>query len=405
MAETSVITKKFVLVAALLFFWFSLFQGSALIEQFQDAADSVVIDALLLKEKGEYAFGGFLVRGDYYRATNTERESPIPSAYLSRYGFQFRIFDLLWPRSLALETYVAVLRFLMVFLLAATFSLFMFVMRKEFGLLPALGVCIGILSSPWLVLYSGSITWAIFASFLPLVLSFALYKRLRTQLWAFCLLIGFLIFLKALFGYEYLPNIVLSALVPLLYYELREKSPWFTIAKKSAAVFISGVVGFLAVLGLHIYQGAVYLGSASTIITHLAEKRIERATVDLSFMSHVILDYLVGPAYLKTSVFAQVFFSMVYLWTTGIFFFGVVFLAFFWFKYHKNIRAYPSSQLHSLFFATTLSCLATLSWAVLMPEGMAMHPQMAAIIFYLPANLMIVPFFFFTVKKLWHERT
>jgi len=80
-------------------------------------------------------------------------------------------------------------------------------------------------------------------------------------------------------------------------------------------------------------------------------------------------------------------------------------LAFFWLKYHKNIRAYPSSQLNSLFFATILSYLATLSWAVLMPEGMAMHPQMAAMIFYLPANLMVAIFFFFAVTKLWHERT
>ena len=399
------ITKKFVLVAALLFFWFSLFQGSALIEQFQDAADSVVIDALLLKGKGEYTFGGFLVRGDYYRATNTERESPIPSAYLSRYGFQFRIFDVLWPRTLALETYAAALRFLMALLLAATLSLFIFVMRKEFGLLPALGVCIGILSSPWLVLYSGSITWAIFASFLPFVFVWAFYRHLRPKFLLLCLAIGGLIFFKALFGYEYLPNIVLSTLVPLLYYELRDKSSWFAIAKKSAAVFISGVVGFLAVLGLHIYQGAVYLGSVSAIIAHLAGKRVERATVDLSGMPHIVLDYLVGPAYLKTSVFTQVFFSLVYLWTMGIFFFGVIFLAFFWLKYHKNIRAYPSSQLNSLFFATILSYLATLSWAVLMPEGMAMHPQMAAMIFYLPANLMVAIFFFFAVTKLWHERT
>lgn len=393
-----------VFISALLFFWLSLFQGNALVERFRNAADSVVVDALGLEAKKEYNFGGFLVRGESYRATNTEHESPIPSAYLSRYGFQFRIFDMIRPAGLSLETYVAAIQLFMVLLFSATLSLLTLVLRKELGSLPALGVFASVLSSPWLILYSGSITWAIFASFLPFVLSWTLYERLRSRLWAFCLVAGFLVFFKALFGYEYLSNIVLSALVPLIYYEVRRQSSWLRIAKKAALVFFAGVLGFFGVLILHIYQGAAYLGSRAAIVQHLIGKELQRATGEFSSTSQIFSDYLFGPAYLKTSFLAHVLLTAAYLWTTGIFLLGIALLIFSWFTYQENIRARPAGQLTALFFATAFSYVASISWAVLMPSAMATHPQLSSIIFYLPANLMVVVFFFYMLAKRWHGR-
>ncbi|MBI4122969.1 MAG: hypothetical protein HY458_01230 [Parcubacteria group bacterium] len=370
----------FIILFAVFALWFSFFQTNALVQKFHRGASDPVIDALRYQADGSFESGGFLVAKD---------EQGLPKAYLSQYGLQFKIFALLWPPNVPLEQYVRGLYILLAFLFAATLAGFVLVVAKEFGRFSALFLAAGILSSPWLVLYSGGLAWMIFASFLPFVFSWMLYPYLKSKFPFFCFAIGFLIFFKALSGYEFLSNILLSTLVPVLYYELRNGTRLSAIARKSVWIYIAGFAGFLLALNLHMAQGIAYLGSKREILEHIVGKGLQRSFGEPLFAPRIVLDYLLGPAYLKAETGATLLITLAYLWTAGIFLLGILLLLFSAKKYREK---FSGTQGGALVFALAFSYIAALSWTIVMPGDMVNHPQSHAIIFYLPANLMVFLF-------------
>lgn len=375
--------KQFILfavVCAAFTLWFSFFQSNALVQKFHRGASDPVLDAMKYQADRSFESGGFLVVKD---------EQGAPRAYLSQYGLQFKIFAFLRPPGMPLLQYGQLLYFFLAFLFAATLAALVCSVAKEFGNFSAFFLSAGIVSSPWLLLYSGGLAWVIFASFLPFAFSWMWYPFLKSKFPLFCCIIGFLIFFKALSGYEFLSNILLSAFVPVLYYELKNGARLGFIVWRFLWMCIAGFVGFLLALSLHVVQGIAYLGSKREIIEHILGKGIERSFGEIPSVSRIVLDYLLGPAYLKADTGASFLITMAYLWTAGIFLSGILLLIVSVIHYREK---FSGTQGGAFVCALAFSYVASLSWAVVMPGDMANHPQLHAIILYLPANLMVFMF-------------
>lgn len=142
--------------------------------------------------------------------------------------------------------------------------------EREFGRRSSVAIVMLFALSPLMILHAVNPYWMIFLSFLPFMAVLALYPKVQSdrQFLALGSLVGLLIMVKSLTGYEYLSSIAVGAALPILYFELTAsgKFDWPTLRRVLVRGFILGgftVAGFAAAAGLHIAKAAAFFGSFS----------------------------------------------------------------------------------------------------------------------------------------------
>ncbi|MBT9371474.1 hypothetical protein [Rhizobium sp. CSW-27] len=253
--------------------------------------------------------------------------------------------------------------------------------------------------SPALIERSLSPYWMIFLAFLPFVACLYLYpthnKGKRFLL--LNVLVGTLVLLKCLTGYEYITTTSLMCAVPIIYHEFKSTSGTaFAAARRatlqSMIVGVSCVAGFACAAILHIAKAALFFGSLSKgVDAFLLPLLYSTAGSESGIRGGIqITASSVGYAYLSTFVVRNGPIN------------AAVLLALLGGLYRYRMRAHllPLPQqrhLHALCAATLASVAATVSWEVIVLKHTIVHSHLNWITMYLGA----LPFAAMLAAELW----
>lgn len=237
-----------------------------------DSSDELMVKNRLTAARahGIFSEGGFLLEGE---------GTPVP--YKSRTGLQGQVLGFAFVRSGAdLATFVPAASFVMALALAVTLLLFCLAVQRQFGWIAAGTVLLLLLLSDWIVFFSGSLYWVTFSFFLPFVVAFLWYPKLLNAgagIGRFLVVVGLLVFLKALLGYEFATNVLLSTTVPVLFFDILAGRSWKDTARTMGVVAFAGAVGLGAAIAVHTLQSWLYHGSLQLAVAHFVDRAAYRS--------------------------------------------------------------------------------------------------------------------------------
>jgi len=307
-------------------------------------------------------------------------------AYFSSFGLQARVLTL---TAIALgnwnQWHYRAARALTTLLLSITLMTFVVAVARQFGVRVGCLVFLQILFSKPLMLFAANLFWVFFLCVLPFSLSMFLYPRCvsgKLSRSFFYALMGELLLIKSLCGYEYLSSIVLSISIPVLYYELQAGTGWGRALRYCFIGCLAGAAGFVCAFALNFRQVSGILGSwdagwqavmAPAVYRTIGDRRglpfslwsnlcAYTAYFTLEGQSWLILLAIVGLLVLRQAVAVA----------------GTP---------AADRRAY---RLWSV--VLLVSFLASLSWNTLALGHMRYHRHINFITFYLPFNLVLFAF-------------
>jgi len=142
--------------------------------------------------------------------------------------------------------------------LSAVFTVLILWFYKEFGVAAAIVAFVTTVMSQWLVVMGRNLYWQLWLMYLPLleVLIFLYIERKTGRYYKriLLILIFFLIFLKCGSGYEFISTIMISMVVPFVYYKFINSWSMKEFLKRVVAVGCSAVAGFATTLIVHAWQ-------------------------------------------------------------------------------------------------------------------------------------------------------
>ncbi len=269
---------------------------------------------------------------------------------------------------------------------AAVFAVATAATWRRFGLVAALVLLVGTLTSPWVTLFSRNLWWSLWAMYLPMLgAAWCVARRPSLRGVAAVAVIAMAVKV-AMTGYEYITAVLISGVVPFVYAWAHSR---FTLGfLRTATVYVGGLLGAGAAgLGVLIGQNALQSGSWATGVHHVLSVLGNRTHGDPSAHEAVY------QAALSSSVWES---TRPYVLTLGPFSLGgeawwsygtwcvatavacglALFLA-------RSDRA-SAASLRGLVAATMCSVLAPLSWFVLFKGHSFIHVHMNAIVWHLP---------------------
>lgn len=156
-------------------------------------------------------------------------------------------------------------------------------LKEKFGFISALLFILPQVITYWILGPVKHIIWFYPLLLAPFIHSLIRYPKILTKEITqkrFLLEQAIIFILVFLRGYTYLSNIILSAMVPILYYELQNKIAVKQLFKKLIPTGIIGGASLIIVLGLHLTQLTIYLGGASEALNYLKDKTVLRVGVN-----------------------------------------------------------------------------------------------------------------------------
>jgi hypothetical protein len=176
--------------------------------------------------------------------------------YASQFGLQSRLIALFAPSGEGAQRYYYLaIMFALALLTALMIIAFAYFVQREFGGITG-AVVVGLAAiSDWLAAYAPNMYWVAFMMILPFVFSFGFYKWFKAEgkMPLFYGLLGLFFWLKFLNGYEHATTLVLSAFIPIVYYELQRKSVRLVeLWRQAALVLGAGVAGIVSAICLNI---------------------------------------------------------------------------------------------------------------------------------------------------------
>ncbi|MFH0954253.1 MAG: hypothetical protein V1873_07985 [Verrucomicrobiota bacterium] len=166
-------------------------------------------------------------------------------------------------------------------LMALALVLFFHLMYREFGLTAAVCGLVLTACSNWLTFVARNIYWMYFLTFLPIVVSFLLVRRMvetgRPSLRAVLVVVGAAVCLRALNGYEYITNVLLSVAVAPLYYGILHRQPWQKVVRWGFLFGVAAALGFLAAFAWNILQASMFYGSFAKGVAPIWGKLLARS--------------------------------------------------------------------------------------------------------------------------------
>lgn len=304
LSKTSTLHKKknwiLAVISFLLLFasyTFNIFGLWDYFHAFQKDSDSLIVNEIGCRyAHGHDFFGGQLVIEDsYFKSKNPASDyqncaRPMFKVYVPQFGLQGHIISFFAPSDPT--RYLQFVRGIIAALLAATMTWLIIKIRQELSLTVALTLLAGLLISDWMVYMARSLYWVPVTMFLPFVFSFATYQKFkaRGKILYFYLILGTLFFIKALNGYEFLTDVILSSFAPIIYWEIKEKGQilWKKLSIKFAKVMIAGVAGFLLALAANFTQAALFFHSPQIAFQAIQNRALDR-TVGVGANDNLIL--------------------------------------------------------------------------------------------------------------------
>lgn len=422
------ILKKFATygVAVLLFMLsyygnvFGLGPSQGWFQDFQQK-DSAAIVRKTAQCKNEKLYDGPLAWVDYGKFTSTEScASNVIRPYESQYGAQSRLISFFAPggSSESLDRYFKAIELLLVLSLSVGLLMFVRKVAQLFGMRVALVVFGLLLFSPWLAAYAKNMYWVTILIFMPFLFSFLTYEWFKgaKKLYVFYLALLALFYLRLLNGYEHVSTIMVSALVPVVFIELRDRTINLKdLLRPAITIFVAGVLALALAMLTNIASLAEYYHSwdkASELVLNRAEDRASsikkmqpyvigglQATLPdvygfvdrfydldqlvsgnghpLKYLALSVMNYSLLPAVSLPVLLREPIGTMV----QSIVVIGIIgYICILAISRKSKFRQYS----RSFYWSYWLSLGGALSWLVLMPAHAYPHAHLNAIIFYLP---------------------
>lgn len=303
---------------------------------------------------------------------------------------------------------------------AMVISAFAVMLCLEFGFFSAVFTVLVLCISQWLVVFGDNLYWVFCLVILPFVVSSALLKveesgrDVRRRLFLFVFLS---VYLKSLAGFEYISTVLVSLVIPLVYFSIKNGYRFSYFASRLLAISVAGLGGFFAAVVTYIVklgaeQDSIASGLETLRVIVLKRTAGDPLSVPLSYRASLESGYWeVVSKYFNTVAFD--FDSMIGVgWNPT---FGqVIFLLLFISLLHigfvnKDIISNEPRRRKSLALLISLwvSIVAPISWHVLAKGHSYVHTHMNSVLWYLPflilafayVGLLISDVFFVVMKN------
>jgi hypothetical protein len=349
-----------------------------------------------------------------------------PQTYSQQFGLQGRVIGIIgkgllgfgWPWAPAtprgvdpstitilyppLTEYFSAIQLFLAFITSVVATVLAYVVYKHFGALASFFFFAMTVASSYIILIAGDIYWIAFLLFLPFVLSWVLWPKCttRSRKVAFIGVIFLAIFIKSLAGYEFVTSVILSAIVPIVYFDMLKEQTTRALVQHCISLIIAGIAGFFAALVVHLYSLYAYLGNwtqALQVVTQKAQgstyidqrEAVEDTFHFFGFAVHpggTIANELLYAAANRVVYEVQrgyIALPIVHLGVPLVLIEVIVAVICIW-----EIRAYHKRRgdrtLYSLCIATIVGWIASNSWAFLAVSHMRTNTMFGTLTFYIP---------------------
>lgn len=323
-------------------------------------------------------------------------------AYLSQIGLQGSVFAMLdrlvtGDAQSKLDAFGKIAALLSAVALAFVVTWFFL----ELGWVAAAAVLAGCLASQWLVIFGNRMFWSAWAFYVPLLVP-AFYLRALTgapdgrELRHLGLLLAAAMFTKTLFnGYEFVSTVVVMALVPVVYYAVRDQWPLKAAMRAVAAVALGAgaagavslaiLVGQIGAVKSDAWAGVRHIALSFERRTHPSEERLPDVEGQSTSVGEVVRLYL-GAEWTKfgrylrgsTRLMPASLRSATY---------GTLIVVFVLASIGLWMLARQSAVDRALLAATWVSLFAPLSWLVGFKSHAAVHTFMDEVVWQMPFAL------------------
>ncbi|OQK16038.1 hypothetical protein AU255_13060 [Methyloprofundus sedimenti] len=315
--------------------------------------------------------------------------------YNSQFGFQGVLFSvsdkILSIFDIPVEYHLKIFHAATSLFLVIILSSILYVFSIEFGLLPVAIALAGIACSDWLILFARNLYWVAGFWFFPmLIVLWVHYKEKinNTFSWDLTVIMVFTaVFLKSLSGYEYISTILLSMIVPIVYYALIMKWSWMRYIQRTLIIGVAGLCGFISAFCIHLWQ--LFLGTKDitkafeliyqrvTIRTFTDPSSLDTNSIDLasakSDVITVLLTYLKG-----SSLYGHFSFLFLISVIAVASLIGIICLI------KCDSLQFDKLKFKALLITTWVSILAPISWYVLAKGHSFVHVHMNYVLWYIP---------------------
>lgn len=210
--------------------------------------------------------GGFIYNGE---GENIYR-------YYSRTGFYTSILKLLEGISrIEPDLFIERTRIILAGLMAAVIASLALYIKNRKGIIASLIFLFPIPFTFWITAPAKDLIWFSFVMYLPFLSSLLLYPLVLKQKIRFKRFLGYIFvvyILNFLHGYEYIASQILSAAIPVFYYELRRKLPFRLLLGRCIYICATGVTAFVLVFTAHFTQLSLFLGTPQDAWAHFLNR-------------------------------------------------------------------------------------------------------------------------------------
>lgn len=262
---------------------------------FKAGTESLVLDRLrndISFLEDLKTFGGFLYKRT--RSGNLE-------IYFSRTGFYGSFLKLLQDVTKArISDFLSSARITLAALLAVVFGLLAQWIRSRKGLLASIVFLLPVPFTYWIAAPAKDLIWFYFLFFLPFLVSLLVYPRVqdkKTSFKRFCLYVFLAFIFNFLHGYEFIASQILSAAVPVFYYEFAQRSSFRSILRRCFLVCLTGMAAFSVVFTLHIAQLSLHRHSIRKGLDFIWTRAGYRIVEDSVTYGEIIRGYVKIPVF------------------------------------------------------------------------------------------------------------
>ncbi|MDR1565076.1 MAG: hypothetical protein LBS74_08980 [Oscillospiraceae bacterium] len=239
---------------------------------------------------------------------------------------------------------------------------------------------------PTLLNMAKNLYWVPFTFFLPMLACFYAAVKFKNEPFKFksLALISLAVFIKSACGYEYISTILISAIIPVVYYAVMNKYKLKSTALQFIRVSVAAVSGFVLAVAIHTLQKLAVLGSLSESIKDLADNASGRTFNPESLsdsarlnknMMGVLIPYFAYPVLIIAIVIIAV--------VIGI----------------KLKRKKWGNPMAALAISLGLAFLAPMSWYVLAKGHAMVHTAFNTVLWSVPFSIFAFVFLFYAITQ------
>ena len=263
--------------------------------------------------------------------------------------------------------------------------------------------------APNLLMYGKNLYWCSWTLFLPTVMMILLinskfFSKTKHKLLYLSICVFLAIFIKCLFYFEFVTTVMISMMIPVIYYLLSIDNEAFSIKKKLlyfTIISLSAIFSFLLVNGIKFLMLTELYGSASeafnTFFGNLQNRVFGNTDTDKTELiesANASIIYVLARMLVKPLIDLKPVFSITELGLVILTFLSSVILIFL----HKKEVSLVTKNHRLLLLCTWISFLAPISWFILAKPHTYVHPTHCSITWFIIFDFMALALIALTIS-------